>query len=34
MVYWDKASVELFQLGEKVIPLDNWQEERLTQMMA
>jgi hypothetical protein len=31
---WDKNRVQLVQLGEKVIQLDNWQEERFTQMMA
>jgi hypothetical protein len=31
---WDKSKVQLVQLGEKVIQLDNWQNERFTQMMA
>jgi len=31
---WDKRKVHLFQVGEKVIQLDDWQKERLTQMVA
>jgi hypothetical protein len=31
---WDKRKVHLFQVGEKVIQLDDWQKERVTQMMA
>jgi hypothetical protein len=34
MVDWDKSRVQLVQLGEKVIQMDIWQEDKLTQMMA
>jgi hypothetical protein len=34
MADWDKHRVQLVHLGEKVIQLDSWQEDRLTQMMA
>jgi hypothetical protein len=34
MENWDKHRVHLAQLGEKVIQLDNWKEDRLTQMMV
>ena len=34
MINWDKHRVQLVQLGEKIIWLDNWQEYRLTKMMA
>lgn len=34
MAYWDKRKFQLVQLGVKVIQLDTWKEERLTQMMT
>jgi hypothetical protein len=34
MADWDKHRVQLVHLGEKVIQLDRWQEDRLTQMMT
>jgi predicted nuclease with TOPRIM domain len=30
MVDWDKHRVQLVHLGEKVIQMDSWQEDRLT----
>jgi hypothetical protein len=33
MIDWDKYIVQLSHLGEKVIKIDSWQEERLTQIM-
>jgi hypothetical protein len=31
---WDKHRAQLVYLGEKVIQMDNWQEDRFTQMMT
>jgi hypothetical protein len=31
---WDKHIAQLVYLGEKVIQMDKWQEDRLTQMMT
>jgi hypothetical protein len=33
MTDWDKHRVKLVHLGEKVIQLDGWKEDRLMQMM-
>ena len=33
MTDWDKYKAQLAHLGEKVIQLDSWKEDRLTQMM-
>jgi hypothetical protein len=30
---WDKHRAQLVYLGEKVIQMDNWQEDRFMQMM-
>ena len=34
IVDWDKSRVYLVHLGENVIQLDNWKEDRFTHMMA
>jgi chromosome segregation ATPase len=34
MTDWDKYIAQLAHLGEKVIQLDRWKEDRLTQMLA
>jgi hypothetical protein len=34
MTDWDKHRAQLVHLGEKVIQLDSWKEDRLTQMLA
>jgi len=34
MENWDKNRVHLVHLGENVIQLDNWQENRCTKMMT
>jgi hypothetical protein len=33
MTDWDKHRAQLVHLGEKVIQMDNWQEDRFMQMM-
>jgi septal ring factor EnvC (AmiA/AmiB activator) len=34
MIDWDKHIAQLAHLGEKVIQLDSWKEDRLTQMLS
>jgi len=32
--YWEKNREQLVYLGEKVIQMDNWKEDKLMQMMT
>jgi hypothetical protein len=33
MTYWDKHIAQIAHLGEKVIQLDSWKEDKITQML-